>query len=127
MEGWRSKVYQHFKSPPTIIEVNGEVRYRFICAKKNISESIGVTRVRHDTSTSNLKRHVDECSPDNAPATSLLKKFLGGATYDKAKFRFLMAIWIARRHRPFLIAEDPEHHQMFVMLYADVDIPSRST
>ncbi|TDL14695.1 hypothetical protein BD410DRAFT_845818 [Rickenella mellea] len=33
MNGWRSDVYKHFKTPPTIVEVDGEVRYKFICAK----------------------------------------------------------------------------------------------
>lgn len=93
----------------------------------NISESVFVTRVRHDTSTSNLKRHVDECSPGDAQASKILKDFLGGSTYDKAKFRYLTAIWIARRHRPFLIAEDPELQDMFQMLCSKVDLPSRMT
>ncbi|TDL15707.1 hypothetical protein BD410DRAFT_732286 [Rickenella mellea] len=128
MDTWQSDVYNHFKSPPKIIEVDGEVRYKFICAKENnTSESIFVTRARHDNSTSNLKRHVDECSPDDARATKILKDFLGGSTYNKAKFRFMMAIWIARRHHPFLISEDPELQAMFLMLCSKVDLPSRFT
>ncbi len=76
---------------------------------------------------SNLKHHIDECSPDDTCALKILKDFLGGSTYDRAKFRFLMAIWIAHCHCPFLIAEDPELHDMFQMLCSKVDIPSHFT
>ncbi|TDL16105.1 hypothetical protein BD410DRAFT_731741, partial [Rickenella mellea] len=125
-----STVYKHFKMPPQIVESHGEVKYKFICAKEtNVSGDIAVTHVRHDNSTSNLKRHVDECSPalDDARAQAVLKDYLRGSTYDKAKFRFVIAIWIARRHRPFAIAEDPELQHLFMMLYGKVDIPSRFT
>ncbi|TDL13205.1 hypothetical protein BD410DRAFT_810758 [Rickenella mellea] len=33
MANWRSPVYNHFITPPTITEVDGEVRYKFVCAK----------------------------------------------------------------------------------------------
>lgn len=41
--------------------------------------------------------------------------------------RYLLALWIARRHRPFAIVEDPELLAIFEMLYAKVETPSRST
>ena len=31
MESWTLAVYSHYKLPPTIIEVNSEVKYQFIC------------------------------------------------------------------------------------------------
>jgi hypothetical protein len=33
MKTWTSDVYKHFKSPPTIAQKNGEVRYVFVCKK----------------------------------------------------------------------------------------------
>lgn len=41
--------------------------------------------------------------------------------------RYLLAVWIARRHRPFAIVEDPELRAIFHMLFDKVEIPSRST
>ncbi|KAH9851007.1 hypothetical protein C2E23DRAFT_711222, partial [Lenzites betulinus] len=38
-----------------------------------------------------------------------------------------LALWVSRRHRPFLIVEDPELRKAFRMLYGKVDIPSRGT
>ncbi len=41
--------------------------------------------------------------------------------------RYLLAVWISRRHRPFLIVEDEELIAIFKMLYSKVEIPSAST
>lgn len=54
-----------------------------------------------------------------------MTSFAAGSTYSKAKFRFLLAIWCARRHRPFSVVEDPEFHQIIQMMYSRADIPSR--
>ena len=51
--------------------------------------------------------------------------FAAGSTYSKAKFRYLLAIWCARRHRPFSVVEDPEFREMVRMLYGRAEIPSR--
>lgn len=41
--------------------------------------------------------------------------------------RYLLSIWVARRHRPFQIVQDPELIAIFRMLFAKVEIPSPST
>ncbi len=41
--------------------------------------------------------------------------------------RYLLAVWIARHHRPFAIVEDEELRAIFRMLDGNVDIPSRTT
>lgn len=41
--------------------------------------------------------------------------------------RFLLIQWVARRHRPYAIVEDPELKEIFLMLYAMAEIPSART
>ena len=78
-------------------------------------------------STSNLLRHVRNCEPEETPEVELLASFAAGSTYSKAKFRFKLAVWIARRHRPFNLVEDPEFRELLYMLYGRVEIPSRKS
>ncbi len=84
-------------------------------------------RARHDDSTSNLKRHVNACDSKVAPDGATISNFAHGSTYNKATFRVQLALWIARRFRPFAIVEDPEFRNLLTMLYARVDIPSAKT
>ena len=46
-------------------------------------------------------------------------------TYSQARLRFLLVLWVARRHCPFVVVEDPELREIFRMLYGRVEIPSR--
>ena len=57
----------------------------------------------------------------------LLTSFAAGSTYSKAKFRFKIAVWIARCHRPFNLVEDPEFREILAMLYGRVEVPSRKS
>ena len=41
--------------------------------------------------------------------------------------RYLLAKWISRRFRPFVIIEDPELIEIFQMLFARVQIPRADT
>lgn len=41
--------------------------------------------------------------------------------------RFLLMLWVVRRHRPYAIVEDPELRRIFTMLYAMVEVPSART
>jgi hypothetical protein len=53
--------------------------------------------------------------------------FTNGTTYSPARFRFLLAMWCARRHRPFKIVHDDELVEIFQMLYDRVDVPHPTT
>lgn len=87
--------------------------------------SIYLDRIAHEDSTSNLLRHVRTCEPPETPESETLAAYASGATYSKAKYRYLLALWCARRHRPFSIVEDPEFRRIVRMLYARVETPSR--
>lgn len=52
------------------------------------------------------------------------------SSYTPAKFRYLMAVWVARYNRPFNILEDETLIEMFTMLNSSIDedsIPHRTT
>lgn len=53
--------------------------------------------------------------------------FAQGSTYNAATHRMKIALWIARRHRPFSIVEDPELLDIFRDLNSRVVTPSAST
>ncbi|THH16802.1 hypothetical protein EUX98_g9241 [Antrodiella citrinella] len=129
MLNWTSNVYQHFKMPPEIEEESdGNVRYKFVCNQPNGSGAGSVlTRARWDDSTSNLLRHVKDCSPTLPKAGQAINDFAHGSTYNKAQFRYLLSLWVARRHRPYAIVQDDELVQAFRMLYSRVEIPSAMT
>lgn len=86
-----------------------------------------MTRVRHDESTSNLVRHADNCEPKDSPSTRAISAFAHGSLYNPAKFRVKIALWVARRHRPFAIVEDPELLDLFKDLNNKVSVPSAMT
>ena len=86
--------------------------------------SIYLDHIAHEDSTSNLLRHVRTCEPPETPESETLAVFASGATYSKAKYRYLLALWCARRHRPFSIVEDPEFCRIVHMLYMHAETPS---
>lgn len=98
-----------------------------VCSCNSRKPSVQLTRERYEDSTTNLKRHVDVCDPSDTPASQQITAFANGTTYSPAKFRYLLAMWCARRHRLFIIIEDQEFCDIFRMLYDRVDIPSRVT
>lgn len=89
------------------------------------SLSIKVTRVWHDDSTSNLVRHVKSCDGGTLGSGSgAISAFAQGSTYTAHKFRMKLALWVARRHRPFAIVEDDELVDIFTDLNNKVEVPS---
>lgn len=98
--------------------------FRYFCR----SPSIKVTRVRHDDSTSNLVRHVKACDGGMiGTGSGSITAFAQGSTYTPHKLRMKLAIWVARRHRPFAIVEDDELRDIFTDLNNKVEVPSRFT
>lgn len=89
--------------------------------------SVRVTRVRHDDSTSNLVRHVKNCDGSALVGAGSLRDFAHGSTYTPHKLRMKIALWVARRHRPFAIVEDSELVDIFKDLNNKVEVPSRFT
>ena len=71
----------------------------------------------------NLNCHVKQCDPDDTPSSQQMAAFSNSTTYAPARFRFILAMWCARRHRPFKIVQDDELVEIFQMLYSLVDIP----
>ncbi|GJE85026.1 hAT transposon family protein [Phanerochaete sordida] len=126
MASWRSSVYDHFE-PPEIIVVDGEIKYKFIC--KTSPSTKPLTRARWDDSTSNLVRHVNACNKSSKPppGQKAIDDFAQGTTYNPAKFRVKLNIWIARRHRPYNIVQDPEFLELLRMLNAKVEVPHPTT
>lgn len=57
----------------------------------------------------------------------MLSLYAHGITYTAERMHLLLALWCARRHRPYAIVEDPEIKEVFRMLYPRVYIPSCST
>jgi hypothetical protein len=86
-----------------------------------------VTRARHDESTSNLNRHADNCNPKGNSSTRALAAFAHGSLYNPGLFRLKLAIWISRRHRPFVIVDDPEFQELLTILNCKVSVPSSVT
>lgn len=56
-----------------------------------------------------------------------MEQYANGSKYSAAGHRVGMALWIARRRRPFAIAEDPELLEIFKTLNASCVTPSRNT
>ncbi|PIL32936.1 hypothetical protein GSI_05054 [Ganoderma sinense ZZ0214-1] len=97
---WTSQVYHHFRKP-------------VLATKKDVYRD--------------LNKHVKLCIPEKTTETQLITEYAQGVNYSYARLRFLLAMWVARRHRPFTIVEDPEFREILRMLFARVDIPSRVT
>ncbi|THH18573.1 hypothetical protein EUX98_g8934, partial [Antrodiella citrinella] len=133
MKKWTSAAYKHFHEPEIVHTFHkGEevVQYKFMCKVDDSSSTIqSVMRVCWDDSTSNLRRHIRICDEKCGAKTgqSNITDFAQGSTYSKAEFRFVISLWIARRHRPHVIVQDPELLHLFRMLYAKVEVPSPST
>ncbi|PBK77848.1 hypothetical protein ARMSODRAFT_1010481 [Armillaria solidipes] len=104
MKNWHSPLYKHFKDP--IIEViKGKVMYWFHC------------KIFED-STGNLSDHIKSCTPTTAADQGLIFDYANGHSYSAARFHFLLAMWIARRHHLHKIVNDPELVEIFKMLYS---------
>lgn len=100
----------------------------YILTLFSLSDRI-VSRVRWGDGTGNLSKHVKQCEKKDqqVPEGQRINDFAHGSTYTKARFRYIFAKWIARRNRPFTIAQDPELLELFRMLYAKVEVPHPST
>jgi len=140
MKSWRSEVYQHFNMPLILCSDSDGVSYEFhcngwskllyfmICVKCYLrNPSVTVTRARHDDSTSNLVRHVRDCDKTAPPGSGSITAFTQGSTYTPHKLRMKIALWVARRNRPFSIIEDPELIDILMDLNSKVVTPSRYT
>ncbi|KAF8587378.1 hypothetical protein K439DRAFT_1338241, partial [Ramaria rubella] len=119
-----SDVYEHFKMPPDIHIEGEQVKYIFGCKRK---PSKFITRTQHDDSTRNLMAHKAQCTPNPASGSSSIKHFTHSSTYRAAQLRFLLTIWVARRHQPYAIVQDAELLEILHMLYEPVEIPSART
>ena len=86
-----------------------------------------VSRARWDSSTSNLGRHIEKDCHAAPPEGQRIEDFAHGSTYTKHRMRYLLALWCARRHRPYLIIQDPELLAIFRMLYSKVQVPHPTT
>ncbi len=65
--------------------------------------------------------------PTAAENQGLIVDYASGHSYSAARLRYLLALWISHRHRPYKIVTDPELVEIFKMLYSKVDIVSPST
>lgn len=142
---WKSPAYSHFK-PPEIIEVDGEIKYKFICKRRYVSpnpyrhvilmhtalsspSASPLIRARGDDTTSNLVRHVQKCDKNSTPKAgqNVITEYAHGSIYTKGKMPYKLGIWVVRRHRPFAIIQDPELLDIFCMLNSSVEVPHPTT
>jgi hypothetical protein len=86
-----------------------------------------MTRARHDDSTSNLVHHVHDCDKTAPPGSGSIVAFAQGSTYTPHKLWMKIALWVACRHRPFNIIEDPELIDILTDLNSKVVTPSQYT
>lgn len=88
-----------------------------------------LTRAQWDDSTSNLGRHVTACTKGSTPPAGQqsINTFAQGSTYTPAKFRYKLAVWIARRHCPYAIVQDEEFLELLRMLNSKVEVPHPTT
>lgn len=148
INSWESKIYDHFKRPEIDVQ-DGVVRYKFTCKYGGYVLTLPLClkgrpgdltfalysptaavlyRVRWDGSTGNLGRHVKNCDAAQVAAPGQgINDYAHGSSYTKGEFRYVLALWIARRHRPHVIVKDPELVRAFKMLYSRVEIPSPTT
>ena len=83
--------------------------------------------MEYQESTGNLLRHVKACDPEDIPETEIITAYASGGQYSPGRMRFLIAMWVARRHRAFQIVDDLEFHEIVRMLYQKAQLPSRVT
>lgn len=91
--------------------------------------AVPLIRTRWDDSTSNLGRHISACTKGSTPPAGqqAIDAFAQGTTYNPHKFRFKLAVWIARRHRSYAIVQDPEFVDILRMLSSKAEIPHPTT
>lgn len=70
---------------------------------------------------------MNECNKKVAPPGQGINDFAHGSTYSKARMRYLLAVWVVRRHRPYTIIQDDELLAIFRMLYSRVEVPHPTT
>ncbi|PIL25421.1 hypothetical protein GSI_13311 [Ganoderma sinense ZZ0214-1] len=116
---WQSDVYKHFKRPEIIGTKNGDITYRFRC---KIHPLKTVDRKDYQDSTGNLTRHRLLCEPEDTPEKEMITAYAAGTVYSPSHIRFLVAMWCARRHRPFSIVDDPEF-QTLLQSSAKIHLP----
>ena len=80
-----------------------------------------------DKSTGNLVRHVNGCEPSKNVQSDAMRKYLSGSTYTPELLRFKLAMWCTRKQCPFVIVEDDDLKDIFVMFDSRVQIPSAQT
>jgi len=56
-----------------------------------------------------------------------MQAYSQGSKYTPAKHRMKLALWVARRNRPFAIVEDPELLDIFLDLNSHCVTPGRRT
>ncbi|OJT06793.1 hypothetical protein TRAPUB_2358 [Trametes pubescens] len=126
MKQWRSVHYDHYLAPAVVLpaQPGGRIMHKFVC---KFHPSKAVLRADYEDSTTNLKRHAELCDPPETPATEMITAYASGVSYSPSRMRYLIAMWCARRHRPFSIVEDEEFREILHMLYPKVSLPSRFT
>ncbi|KAF8580011.1 hypothetical protein K439DRAFT_1236255, partial [Ramaria rubella] len=115
-----SDVYNHYKMPPEIKVEGNSVKYLFI--PKNPSKC--VARSRMDDLTSNLVSHKEQCAPGHEAGQNSIKSFAHGSMYSTGRLWHLLVLWVAHRHQPYAIIQDPELLEIFKMLFEPAQIPS---
>ena len=86
-----------------------------------------VDRMEYQESTGNLSRHVKACESGDTPEAEMITAYASGMTYSPARLCFLLAMWVARCHRPFTIVKNPELREILRMLYPKIELPPRVT
>jgi hypothetical protein len=56
-----------------------------------------------------------------------MQSYAQGSKYTPAKHRMKLALWVARRNRPFAIVEDPELLNIFLDLNSQCVTPGQHT
>ncbi|KIJ52069.1 hypothetical protein M422DRAFT_157043, partial [Sphaerobolus stellatus SS14] len=69
--------------------------------------------------------HRATCKPALSAESGAMTKFVSGHGYTHEGFSFGVGKWIAKCCRPYTIIDDVELQDLFRMLYACVEIPSR--
>jgi hypothetical protein len=65
--------------------------------------------------------------PVDSSQTRALAIYASGTKYTRACHRMKLALWVANRHRPFSIVEDPELLDIFTDLNPNCETPGRHT
>lgn len=81
----------------------------------------------YQDSAGNLSRHIKMCELDKTPQAEIIMAFTSGVTYSPTHLCFLLAMWVACHHCPFMIIKDAEFQQIICMLYAKAQLPSQIT